>query len=131
MVVEHLICSVSTNAALIYRAPVDDMCKVATCSSLLTFVKHYRLNLYGSAEAAFCRRVLWHNIPEESNNPPRYGTALEDPKDVLPLRERTDLWILIKIKSNTFYWHDWILIVKRSSLRQGGHLALPLLYFMY
>lgn len=57
-ITSHSTRSVATSAAWANRALVEDVCKAATWSSISTFIRHYRLNAYSSADAAFGRRGL-------------------------------------------------------------------------
>lgn len=66
----HSTRSAATNAAYSNRASAEEICRAATWSSLSTFVKHYRLNVYASAEAAFGRRVLQHVMTGDGDAPP-------------------------------------------------------------
>lgn len=57
-ILPHSTRSAATSAAWATQASVDDICRAATWSSLSSFVRHYRLDLFASADASFGRRVL-------------------------------------------------------------------------
>lgn len=66
----HSTRSAATSAALMNRASIEDICKAATWFSASIFVRHYRLNTYNSADAAFGRRVLQQVILTDDITPP-------------------------------------------------------------
>lgn len=67
----HLILSATTNAAFIRHAIAEETCKAATWPTISTFVRHYKRNIYDSADAAFQRRKLQHSLDSEDDGPPR------------------------------------------------------------
>lgn len=54
----HSTRSASTSAAWQTQASISDICRAATWSSPSPFIRHYKLDKFASAEAAFGRRVL-------------------------------------------------------------------------
>ncbi|XP_034274849.1 uncharacterized protein LOC117666340 [Pantherophis guttatus] len=54
----HSTRSAATSAAWSTRATIDEICRAATWASPSPFVRHYRLDKFASADAAFGRRVL-------------------------------------------------------------------------
>lgn len=66
----HSTRSAATSTALVNRASIEDICKAALWSSVSTFIRHYRLNTYSSADAAFGRRVLQQVIASHDVIPP-------------------------------------------------------------
>lgn len=61
----------ASNLAFARHVFVEKVCRVVLWPSILTFVKHYKLNLYNSADTSFGRRVLQHIVPEDSRVPPK------------------------------------------------------------
>ncbi|XP_034272372.1 uncharacterized protein LOC117664972 [Pantherophis guttatus] len=57
-VLPHSTRSVATSAAWATQASIEEICKAATWSSISSFVKHYKIDSFASADAAFGRRVL-------------------------------------------------------------------------
>lgn len=57
-VLPHSIRSTATVAAWVTQASVEDICRAASWLLLSSFVRHYKLDTYASAEASFGRRVL-------------------------------------------------------------------------
>lgn len=54
----HSTRSAATSAAWATQASLEEVCRAATWSSPSPFIRHYKLDVYASAEAAFGRRVL-------------------------------------------------------------------------
>lgn len=54
----HSTRSVATSAAWSTQASLEEVCREATWPSPTPFIRHYRLDAYASADAAFGRRVL-------------------------------------------------------------------------
>lgn len=61
----HSTHSAATSTAWSTQASLEDICRAATWSSLSPFIRHYKLDVYASAEAAFGRRVLQHILRGE------------------------------------------------------------------
>ncbi|XP_034257215.1 uncharacterized protein LOC117661313 [Pantherophis guttatus] len=57
-VTAHSTRSAATSAAWATQASLEEVCKAATWSTPTPFIRHYRLDAYASADAAFGRRVL-------------------------------------------------------------------------
>ncbi|XP_039189177.1 uncharacterized protein LOC120303551 [Crotalus tigris] len=57
-VTAHSTRSAATTAAWATQASIEDICRAATWSSPSPFIRHYRLDKFASAEAAFGRRIL-------------------------------------------------------------------------
>ncbi|XP_070583499.1 uncharacterized protein [Erythrolamprus reginae] len=57
-VTAHSTRSAATSAAWVTQASIDDICRAARWSVPSTFIRHYKLDSFASAEAAFGRRVL-------------------------------------------------------------------------
>lgn len=72
---------------------MEEKRRVATWSSLSTFVRRYKLNSHVSANAAFVRRILQHVLSDEDKTLLFKITALGGPKKVLCLRGRTAHWL--------------------------------------
>lgn len=66
----HSTRSAVTSAALANRASIENICKAVTWSTVSTFIRHYRLNIYSSADAAFGRRVLQQVMANHGVTPP-------------------------------------------------------------
>ncbi|XP_070582571.1 uncharacterized protein [Erythrolamprus reginae] len=54
----HSTRSAATSAAWRTQASAEDICRAATWTAPSTFIRHYKLDIYASAEASFGRRVL-------------------------------------------------------------------------
>lgn len=54
----HSTRSAATSAAWATQASVEEICRAATWTSASPFIRHYKLDSFASAEAAFGRRVL-------------------------------------------------------------------------
>ncbi|XP_070590357.1 uncharacterized protein [Erythrolamprus reginae] len=54
----HSTRSAATSAAWRTQASAEDICRAATWTAPSTFIRHYKLDMYASAEASFGRRVL-------------------------------------------------------------------------
>lgn len=54
----HSTRSAAMSAAWATQAPLEEVCRAATWSSLTPFIQHYRLDSCASADAAFGRQVL-------------------------------------------------------------------------
>ncbi|XP_070603189.1 uncharacterized protein [Erythrolamprus reginae] len=54
----HSTRSAATSAAWSTQASIEDICRAATWAAPTTFIRHYKLDSFASAEAAFGRRVL-------------------------------------------------------------------------
>ncbi|XP_060549247.1 uncharacterized protein LOC132712297 [Pantherophis guttatus] len=54
----HSTRSASTSAAWSTQAPLEEVCRAATWTTISPFVRHYRVDSFASADAAFGRRVL-------------------------------------------------------------------------
>lgn len=54
----HSTRSAATSAAWATRAPLEEVCRAATWTSISPFIRHYRVDAFASADAAFGRRVL-------------------------------------------------------------------------
>ncbi|XP_058017525.1 uncharacterized protein LOC131187272 [Ahaetulla prasina] len=54
----HSTRSAASSAAWSAQASIDEICRVATWSTPSSFVRHYKVDSYASADAAFGRRVL-------------------------------------------------------------------------
>ncbi|XP_034290509.1 uncharacterized protein LOC117675694 [Pantherophis guttatus] len=57
-VTAHSTRSAATSAAWSTQASLEEVCRAATWTSPSPFIRHYRLDVYASAEASFGRRVL-------------------------------------------------------------------------
>lgn len=57
-VLPHSTRSAATSAAWATQASILDICRAATWTSLSPFIRHYKIDVYASAEASFGRRVL-------------------------------------------------------------------------
>lgn len=66
----HSTRSTATSAAFKNCASVVKFCKAATWSSDSTFVQHYKLNIFDSADATFGRKVLQQVVAKDSDGPP-------------------------------------------------------------
>lgn len=66
----HSTRSAAMSAAFSNRASLEEICKAAAWFSLSTFVRHYKINTYDSADAAFGRRVLQQVMAETGTSPP-------------------------------------------------------------
>ncbi|XP_034289059.2 uncharacterized protein LOC117674930 [Pantherophis guttatus] len=62
-IVPHSTRSAATSVAWAAQASIDEICRAATWSSISSFIRHYRLDTFASADAAFGRRVLQAIIP--------------------------------------------------------------------
>lgn len=60
----------AANVALNRNASVEEICRAATRSSLSTFIRHYKINTYSSADAAFGRRALLNVLEDNDESPP-------------------------------------------------------------
>lgn len=69
----HSTRSAATNAAFDRNVPVEAVCRVAIWSSLLTFIRHYKLNLFDSAHAAFGRWILMSILDDDRPPPDTMG----------------------------------------------------------
>lgn len=54
----HSTRSAATSAAWATRAPLEEVCRAATWTTVTPFIHHYRVDSFASADAAFGRRVL-------------------------------------------------------------------------
>ncbi|XP_070592839.1 uncharacterized protein [Erythrolamprus reginae] len=54
----HSTRSAASSAAWATQCPLEDLCKAATWTSLTPFIRHYKIDKFASAQAAFGRRVL-------------------------------------------------------------------------
>lgn len=57
-IVPHSTRSAATSAAWTTQASIDEICRAASWSSISSFIRHYRLDTFASADASFGRRIL-------------------------------------------------------------------------
>ncbi|XP_053115601.1 uncharacterized protein LOC128329109 [Hemicordylus capensis] len=62
-VLAHSTRSAATSAAFSTNAHIQDICRALTWRAPSTFTRHYKLDIYGSAQAVFGRRVLQQVLP--------------------------------------------------------------------
>ncbi|XP_042300597.1 uncharacterized protein LOC121918648, partial [Sceloporus undulatus] len=65
-ILAHSTRSSSTSAAFSTNAPLSEICRAATWKTPSTFARHYKLDIFQSAEAAFGRRVLQQVVPDST-----------------------------------------------------------------
>lgn len=66
----HSLHSAANSTASCNRASVEEIRKATTWSSLSTFIRHYEINLYDSADAAFGHRFLQSVLTTDDDLPP-------------------------------------------------------------
>lgn len=59
----HSTRSAATSAAWFTQAPLEEVCRAATWTSITPFIRHYRVDSFASSDAAFGRRVLQAVLP--------------------------------------------------------------------
>lgn len=69
-IMAHSTRSAATSAAFANRTSAEEICRVAAWSSLSTFIRHYRINVWDSEDASFGRRVLQQVIQTDGESPP-------------------------------------------------------------
>ncbi|XP_034272360.1 uncharacterized protein LOC117664969 [Pantherophis guttatus] len=71
----HSIHSAATSVAWATQASIEEVCRAAAWASPTPFIRHYRLDRFASADAAFGRRVLQQVLRGQAS-PPRQGPSL-------------------------------------------------------
>ncbi|XP_039207012.1 uncharacterized protein LOC120311509 [Crotalus tigris] len=69
-VTAHSTRSAATTAACATQASIEDICRAATWSTPSPFIRHYRLDKFASAEAAFGRRILQQVVTPSGSQTP-------------------------------------------------------------
>lgn len=69
-IVAHSTRSAATSTAFANRASSEEICRAATWSSPSTFIRHYKIDVFDLADAAFGRRILQCVVNLDGESPP-------------------------------------------------------------
>lgn len=59
----------ATNVAITKNASVEEVCSLATWSSVSSFIRRYKINVFSFAEASFDQRVLQLILDKDDDSP--------------------------------------------------------------